>query len=116
MAGLCRPSGVGGVPGTFQGNALCCVPRGRAAGSAGCPGLWAAPVLGSAAQMNTKAGTAIAWAALEGPEYLQPRESGHAAVHGAEWLRACPKKIASREGGAKYKRLSVGHNSKTRGF
>ena len=66
--------------------------------------------------MNTKAGSTIAWAALEGPEYLQPRESGHAAVHGAEWLRACPKKIASWEGGAKYKRLSVGHNSKTRGF
>lgn len=54
LAGLCRPAGVGGVPGKFQGNVLRCAPRGRAAGSAGCPGLWAAPVLGPAAQMNTK--------------------------------------------------------------
>jgi hypothetical protein len=100
------------VPGTFQGNVLRGVPKGIAAGPfGGCELRWFFVPL-----HKSKAGTAIALAALEGREYLQPRESGHAAVHGAEWLWACPKKIASREGGAKYKRLSVGHNSKTRGF
>ena len=92
MAGLCRPSGVGGVPGTFQGECHALRAERSRRRTCGMPGLCAAPVLGLAAQMNTKAGSTIAWAALEGPEYLQPRESGHLPCMARSGFGHAPKK------------------------